>query len=808
MKFFFHLTNIFYRLLLNIISFINQRQQNDNHHRPSLPSSPLSSNYHQQQQQQTQSFFTRFIIMTIIIMTIVNNIKLSLADNESQKNLIYNNEFNYKSSIINNKNEQSTTGIKNVESISTNKTLTVNRISFPQNNNNNKRLTKRSSSTMMMIMNHNLHRHHHQHHPHYLNLQQQQQQQNPSQIIRPETSTTMTLMTTTSTTKSSIPTTYHYNNNQRMNHIKPKQQQQQHSNNNNEWHSAIQQTQQQQQQQRPQAIGISSDWIRKRSHQPPLLYNLGLSSSPSSSQSSSSSVFKNSYYRQHYQQQQQQKHQQLQLQHQRLQQQQLQQQQQCPDGPPEQWSQQLDVAGKALLSPIVFYGELISLAEDYGGRIGATFRLLKLIKPDMSKISTINNYPNTNDDLSILIPNPNYETQIKLYFVRNQNESMETPFCAIYMPQIWEKLRTKTRYILFAQQQILSTRGFMLPPISSSSSLSNNDLHKQFNNRLITNDNNHHRIIGHQLISMITYTIPETLSRNTSRLVRKILCRDCAKPARIIHSSRERLDIISKQNITLSCRVDGNPIPWIEWYRNGRRLRTRRRVKINTRRRISQLTIIRASVRRDHGTYECRAMNVVSKEPSVKRFHVNVQWPINHLKHRKTLLGKHNRHPSSSTSSTSFTSSSSSYSSGVRKTKIDNDNTRNNVIIGTNHYNIHQITDNNDNSDDIFNYNHQQQMNNNNNNNDGIGNQNIYSEIPQPCPIASFCLNGGTCSLYKHLGEYVCECADGYKGHRCEYKDLQKYPVKTLVDYDPVVVVRQPAHSYSSKTNDDERADS
>ena len=79
------------------------------------------------------------------------------------------------------------------------------------------------------------------------------------------------------------------------------------------------------------------------------------------------------------------------------------------------------------------------------------------------------------------------------------------------------------------------------------------------------------------------------------------------------------------------------------------------------------------------------------------------------------------------------------------------------MIIGTNHYNIHQISDNNDNSDDIFNYNHQQQMNNNNNNNDGIGNQNIYSEIPQPCPIASFCLNGGTCSLYKHLGEYVCE---------------------------------------------------
>ncbi|KAH9501669.1 negative regulator of glucose-controlled proteins [Dermatophagoides farinae] len=211
--------------------------------------------------------------------------------------------------------------------------------------------------------------------------------------------------------------------------------------------------------------------------------------------------------------------------------------------------------------------------------------------------------------------------------------------------------------------------------------------------------------------------------------------------------------------------------------------------------RISQLTIVHASVRRDHGTYECRAMNVVSKEPSVKRFHVNVQWPINHPKHRQSLgnyhhhqnNGKH-RHPSSY--------------SGIRKTTINNDDDRigakNNVIIGTNHhYNInhnhhHQILNNNDDveSDEIHHY-HPQVTD------DGFNSFQDNSEIPQPCPIASFCLNGGTCSLYKHLGEYVCECADGYKGHRCEYKDLQKYPVKTLVDYDPIVA-RTPPHSFSA----------
>ena len=27
----------------------------------------------------------------------------------------------------------------------------------------------------------------------------------------------------------------------------------------------------------------------------------------------------------------------------------------------------------------------------------------------------------------------------------------------------------------------------------------------------------------------------------------------------------------------------------------------------------------------------------------------------------------------------------------------------------------------------------------------------------QPCPISSYCLNGGTCSLYETVGEYVCQ---------------------------------------------------
>ncbi|XP_054717243.1 pro-neuregulin-2, membrane-bound isoform-like isoform X2 [Uloborus diversus] len=39
-----------------------------------------------------------------------------------------------------------------------------------------------------------------------------------------------------------------------------------------------------------------------------------------------------------------------------------------------------------------------------------------------------------------------------------------------------------------------------------------------------------------------------------------------------------------------------------------------------------------------------------------------------------------------------------------------------------------------------------------------------------PCPKNNFCLNGGNCSYFETVQEYVCECAEGYRGQRCESK--------------------------------------
>ncbi|XP_068231593.1 uncharacterized protein [Palaemon carinicauda] len=42
------------------------------------------------------------------------------------------------------------------------------------------------------------------------------------------------------------------------------------------------------------------------------------------------------------------------------------------------------------------------------------------------------------------------------------------------------------------------------------------------------------------------------------------------------------------------------------------------------------------------------------------------------------------------------------------------------------------------------------------------------------CPIAGYCLNGGTCMMFKIVGELVCQCAEGFKGQRCQEKEV--YP--------------------------------
>ncbi|XP_059352495.1 uncharacterized protein LOC130700553 isoform X2 [Daphnia carinata] len=62
----------------------------------------------------------------------------------------------------------------------------------------------------------------------------------------------------------------------------------------------------------------------------------------------------------------------------------------------------------------------------------------------------------------------------------------------------------------------------------------------------------------------------------------------------------------------------------------------------------------------------------------------------------------------------------------------------------------------------------------------GSSSSSLWPLIALPCPIDSFCLNGGTCKYYEAVGELVCQCAEGYKGQRCENKDIYNLGTDTL----------------------------
>lgn len=170
----------------------------------------------------------------------------------------------------------------------------------------------------------------------------------------------------------------------------------------------------------------------------------------------------------------------------------------CPDGPPTYhkhiWESHLDVASKAYLAPIVFNGKLTSISEDYGGRIGVTFRIQKMIK-NSSSLS--------------LSSHLRGGQQVTLYFVRNKLKS-EPPFCAIFINDNVLKLRPGEKYFVFAS-----------PPMTTFSSVNS-----------ANNANTHHFTRAphsYTVISLSAFAPPEPFSKRSSRLIRKLLCKRCGK---------------------------------------------------------------------------------------------------------------------------------------------------------------------------------------------------------------------------------------------------------------------------------------
>ncbi|KAL1436455.1 hypothetical protein MTO96_049686 [Rhipicephalus appendiculatus] len=158
--------------------------------------------------------------------------------------------------------------------------------------------------------------------------------------------------------------------------------------------------------------------------------------------------------------------------------------------------------------------------------------------------------------------------------------------------------------------------------------------------------------------------------------------------------STSRVD--AYRRLQLRCKLNGNPIPWVQWYFMGKPVTPNSRVHIVTKWRRSRLEI-KSARRQDSGLYECRAWNVLRKEPSAVSVSVSVRdrYPP----------------PPPTPEPTRATASTTT-----------NDST-------------------------------------------------LWPLKGRPCPLASYCLNGGTCIFYEAVKEPVCQCAEGFIGQRCENKD-------------------------------------
>ncbi|KAK2726015.1 pro-neuregulin-2, membrane-bound isoform-like isoform X2 [Artemia franciscana] len=177
---------------------------------------------------------------------------------------------------------------------------------------------------------------------------------------------------------------------------------------------------------------------------------------------------------------------------------------------------------------------------------------------------------------------------------------------------------------------------------------------------------------------------PILQSKKTTREVRSIVCKKCAKPPAA--AGLRDVKLTTRHRLMLKCRIKGNPIPSVIWFKDGKELRPSKRIKIKTRRRKSNLRIT-CLKEEDAGIYECRPSSIMGQGSSTK--------------------------------------------ARVTVTKSPRMSLRPGNVSST-----------------------------------------LWPLIAVPCPIESFCLNGGTCKYYEAVGELVCHCAEGYKGQRCESKDL------------------------------------
>ncbi|XP_015791167.1 uncharacterized protein YMR317W-like isoform X2 [Tetranychus urticae] len=454
--------------------------------------------------------------------------------------------------------------------------------------------------------------------------------------------------------------------------------------------------------------------------------------------------------------------------------------QKCPQGFPSE----LDAASKAYLSPIVFNGKLVSLSEDYGGKIAATFRIRKLIK-NTSSSRSLTGSP-TSDTVSVDLISG---SKVTLYFVRTKKGKSVPPYCPVHLNETSiGHLRPQQRYFVFAaaplkslvllqKQQFADSDCSNLRTSKSSSSSSPLTLSSTSSSTSSSSS-----LCFNYLTSL---TSPELHNKRSARAVRKILSDPNWARAPEVKGLNGDLKIQLKSKLRLKCKVNGNPLPWIEWFKNGKSLKSKGRISIRSLRRDVSLLEIKPVLPMDTGYYECKAINVIAHEPSIGK----VRVIVTSLHRNRTLsltpsssqvstqqpsqLSSLSSPPSTFSSKTSFklspskvppylgsslssqlpsqlSSHSSSLSPGQSTSTPSSTLSSSPSSSSFSSLPLSPSSSTTPSSSDLA---------------------NPWHAKGRPCPHNAYCLNGGTCTFYESVGEYACHCAEGFMGLRCNFKN-------------------------------------
>lgn len=215
----------------------------------------------------------------------------------------------------------------------------------------------------------------------------------------------------------------------------------------------------------------------------------------------------------------------------------------------------MSVEDRLLLSPVVFEGAMVSRTNTYNSLYFVSFKVFRVLKGRIPR--------RLHGQIRLL-----YQTQSSTNSSRNQ---IKTGSRRDTCPPVPFNVRSGKKYILFVKK--------MSPG---------------------------------RYVSVFQ---PETLKKKVRKAIKKTFCSNCVT-APIVQTLKSKM-VREGRGLKMNCKVTNKPHPpaTITWYKDGAKLESSPKTKIETRRKRSKL-VVEGTSPSDAGMYSCKAENILALSES------------------------------------------------------------------------------------------------------------------------------------------------------------------------------------------------